>query len=101
MQHRSGQCGGSRQERSKGDSDDNSNNLANYPVLRANQAQPSRAYGTGKLANKALEVLVGSWLLAAGVCPYLKPSSEWEPGLHQGNYTCCEARGFPGVAAPS
>lgn len=75
MQHRSGQCGGSRQERSKGDSDDNSNNLANYPVLCANQAQPSRAYGTGKLTNKALEVLVGSWLFAAPISnPHLSGS---------------------------
>ena len=65
--------GGAGTGRSKGDSDDNSNNLANYPVLHANQAQPSRAYGTGKLANMALEVLVGSWLSAAGVHPYLKP----------------------------
>lgn len=84
--------GGAGTERSKGNSDDNSNNLANYPVLHANQAQPSRAYGTGKLANMALEVLVGSWLSAAGGYPYLKPcqgfsyfipSSEWDPGLHQ------------------
>lgn len=65
--------GGAGTERSKGDSDDNSNNLTNYPVLHANQAQPSRAYGTGKLANMALEVLVGSRLSAARVHPYLKP----------------------------
>lgn len=43
MKHRSGQCGRSRHKRSKGDKDDNSNKLANYPTLGTNHTQSSCA----------------------------------------------------------
>lgn len=47
-----------RQERSKGDGDDSSSSLTNNPVPDASRVWPSPAWGTGRLASKAQEVLM-------------------------------------------